>query len=126
MNAPSHKKVGFDRHVAGLHRLHKIIQDLIGNSLVKRPFITIAPEIELEAFQFHAKFVGHVRNMDRRKIWLAGLGTKAREFRTFHLNIVIPAGIRIFEDLEFLRRLHRHLLKEKNLRIVGADYSIVW
>ena len=102
MDAAAHKEVRFDRHVAGLYRFHEIIQDLVGNGFMESAFVPVAPKIELEAFQLHAEFVGHIADTDRGKIRLAGLGAEAREFRALHLNIVIPAGIRILEDFEFL------------------------
>ena len=102
MDAATHEEVGFNRHMTGLHRFHEIIQDLVRDRLMERAFVPVAPEIELETFQLHTEFVGYVTNMDCREIRLTGLGAKTREFRTIHLNIIIPAGIRILEDLEFL------------------------
>ena len=108
MNAAAHEKIRFDRHVAWLDRFDKIIQDLVRDRLMERAFVPVAPEIELETFQLHTEFVGYVTNMDCREIRLTGLGAKSREFRTIHLNIIIPAGIRFLEDLELFRRLSSH------------------
>ena len=108
MDTPTDKEIGLDRHVAGLHGLHQIVQDLIRDRLMERAFVAVAPKIELEAFQLHAEFIRHVANADRGKIRLTGLGAEARELRAIHLNIIIPFWIRILEDLEFFRRLSRH------------------
>ena len=108
MDTPAYEKVRLDRHVSGLGRFDQIVQDTVGDGFMERTFIPVAPEIELETFQFHAEFVGHITNTDRRKVRLTGLGTKACEFRALHLNVIIPSRTGIFEDLEFFRRLYWH------------------
>ena len=105
MNAAAYEKVRFDGHVTRLHRFDEIVQDLVRDHLMERAFVPVAPKIKLEAFEFHAEFIGYVGDTDRRKIRLPGLGTKAREFWALHLNRVIPAGIGVLEYLEFFRRL---------------------
>jgi hypothetical protein len=108
VNAAAHEKVRFDRHAAGPGHFDQVIQDLVGDRLMERALVPVAPEIELEAFQLHAELIGYVRDADRREIRLTGLGAKTREFRTIHLNIVFAARIRILEDLKFFRGLYRH------------------
>jgi len=101
MDTAAHEEVGFDRHLPRLYRFYEIVQDLVGDRFMECAFVPIAPEIEFEALELHAEFIRHITNTDRREIRLAGLRAKARKFRTIHLNIIIPFGIRILEDLEF-------------------------
>jgi hypothetical protein len=108
MDAAAHEEVGFDRHMARPHGLYEIVQDFVCNRLMERTLVPIAPEVEFEAFQFHAEFVGYVRDADCCEIRLTGLGTEAGEFRTIYLDIIIPARIRILKNLEFFGRLRCH------------------
>ena len=108
MDTAAHEKIRLNRHVPRLGRSHKIIQDLVRHRLMEGAFVAIAPEIKLQAFQLDTELVGNIVDADRRKIRLTGLGTKTREFRTFHFNFIIPVRIRILEDIELFRRLSAH------------------
>ena len=101
MDAAPDIKIGFNRHSTRFHGPDQIVQDPIGDGFMERPVIAMAPEIKLEALEFHAEFIGHIGDPYRREIRLAGLGTKAREFRALHLDGVVAPRARILEDLEF-------------------------
>ena len=102
------------RHLPGLGCFHEIIQNSVGHRLVERPFITVTPEIKLEALELHAELIRNIADADRREIRLAGLRAKAGEFRTFEVDIVVPPRVRILENFELLGWLSRH----------GVNYTI--
>ena len=72
---------------------------------MKAAFIAKTPHVQLEAFQFYAKLVWDVIDVDYCKIWLPGLGTEAGELRHFHVDMEISVWIRVRKSLQPLAGL---------------------
>ena len=102
VDTSAHIKIRVDLHPPRLRRFDQVIQDLIGDLLMERSFIAVAPEVEFQALKLHAEFIRDVADTDLGEIRLTGLGTEAREFRAFDMDRIIAPRVRIFEDLEFL------------------------
>lgn len=102
MNAPADIKIGFDRHPSWAGGLYEIVKDPVRNRLMEGAFVTVAPEIKLQAFQLNTEFVRKVSDSDRRKVRLSGLRTQTGEFRTIQVNLIIATWIGVLEYLEIL------------------------
>src|SRR5262249_6107849 len=86
----------------------QVVENAVGHSFMECAFVPIRPQVQLEAFQFHAALVGHVANLDRRKVRLPGEGAKAGELGAVEGDFVVPLGRRIGEGFEGFRGLSRH------------------
>lgn len=102
MNPSSDVEVTFNFHLPGLKTLDEIVQDRIGDRLVKRSGLPIGPEIQLQALQFHAKLIRYIADPDRREIWLTRFGANAGELGTLHGDLVIAPRIRVLEGFQAL------------------------
>src|SRR6185436_12424978 len=68
LDAPAHVEVARDTHPSGRRTRREVVEDPIDHALVKNPLIAEAPEIQLQALQFDAHSVWHIRDRDRREI----------------------------------------------------------
>ncbi len=107
-DAAAHVELGGQPHEPGLRRGDEVVQDAVGHRFVKGAFIAEGPDVELEAFQFHAFLVGDVIQIERGEIRLPGLGAQAGEFGDFHVDVKIAPGLRIVEGFEGFAGLTRH------------------
>jgi len=98
-DAASCGPAGFDAHPFGATGGHQVVQDLIGDVLVKNPLVAEGLEIELEALEFDAERTGNVSNHHRAEIRLAGLGAEAGELGGLVLDEVFALRVRIGEGL---------------------------
>ncbi len=92
----------FDGHSSRRKNPHEIIEDGICDGLVKGAFVTIGPDVHLEAFEFNEKLVGHIGNANGREIRLTGNGTDARQLIGFAEDLVIATLFRVRDSDEFL------------------------
>ena len=108
VNAATHVKIGFDLHKSRRRSFHQIIQNPVGDGLMKSAFVAVAPKIKFQALELHAQFIGNILNPKHRKIRLAGFGTNAGEFRAFEADFIIALRAGIGENVEFLAGFRRH------------------
>ena len=94
--------------VSGGNRRHQIVQNLVGDCLVKRAFIPIRPEVELEALEFDAELVGNAIDRHGREIRLPSEGAQTGEFRDLKVNEVVAPWRRILEGVERFAWRGRH------------------
>ncbi len=94
-NATAHIKLGGQAHEARFGRLDQIIQDAIGDVFVKVAFLTKSPNVQFQAFEFDAGFVGNVIQIQGREIGLAGFGAQTSELGDFHMDVKIALGLGI-------------------------------
>ncbi len=90
-------EVGFDLHPARGKSAYQVIQDRVGDVLVKNALVPVTLEIELQTFQLDAFFVGSVGNRERRKVGLTRLWADRGELRTTNLDAVISVGELVLE-----------------------------
>lgn len=95
--------------LARCNRFDNVIGNLIGNRFVKRALIAVAPQIELERFEFDAQFIRRVFDNDRGKVRLSGYRTKARELRAVERNQKVAANARIGKRIKRSIRTGSHL-----------------
>lgn len=96
-DAAAGAEVADDGHTSRFTACRQIVQNIIGQVLVKDAFVAVTLEIKLERFKLDAELVGAIRDMDRAEIRLAGLGAKAGEFRTIDLDIIVLLRMRIIK-----------------------------
>lgn len=89
-----------EAHEPGACNGYKIIQNLVCHCLMKRAFVAVRPDIQLQAFQFDAFAICYVIEIQGCEIGLAGFGAQASEFRDLHANQEIPAGVRVWKSLQ--------------------------
>src|SRR5437773_4515220 len=100
VDSPAHVEARREPQEARLQRSMQMIGDLVGEGLVIRAAITKRPHVELQGFQFHAQPVGHVLEVERRKVGLPGARTQAGEFGDLHADRVVTIGGRVGERVE--------------------------
>lgn len=110
MNAAPDIEVADDGHRLWPARLHQVIEDLIDHRLVKRPLITVGPEIKFERFEFYAELCGHVADTDRGEVGLARARANAGKLRTFHVDLIVSSGTRIGKGFQLFTRPCYHWL----------------
>src|SRR5690242_19967099 len=108
MDPPPDVEVALDTSAARAHRRHQVVQDAIGDGLVKRPLVTIRPEVELPRLELHAERVGDVFDAQGGEVRLAGLRAQAGELRGLEADLVVPLGLGVGKGLEGLAGLRRH------------------
>ena len=52
-------------------RLDDVVEHRVGDLLVERAFVAVAPEVQLQALQLDAEFVGHDVDAEVREVGLA-------------------------------------------------------
>ena len=107
-DAAAHPEFAVHRELARRDRLHEVIANLIRHRFVKRAFVAVAPQVELQALELDAQLVRHVVDGDRGKIRLPGHRTQAGELGAVENDVVIALPLRIRERIELFRRLRRH------------------
>jgi len=112
-NAAAHVELRGQAHEARIAGAHQVVEDAIGDVFVEMPFLAERPDVELEALQLHATLVGDVIEIQGGEIRLAGFRAQAGEFRDFHMDVVIAAGIRVVEGFQGFAGQGRHGGEEK-------------
>lgn len=92
----------FDGHTSRRKYPHEIIEDGVRNGLVECAFVTVGPDVHLEAFEFNEKFVRHIGNANCREIRLTCDGTDAGQFIGFTEDLVVATLFRVRDSDEFL------------------------
>ena len=92
----------FDGHSSRRKRPHEIIEDGVCDSLVESTFVTVGPDVHLEAFEFNEKLIRHIGNANRREIGLTCDGADAGQFVGFAEDLVVAALFRVGDSDEFL------------------------
>lgn len=102
-------KFSADAHEIGRDRAYDIVQNFIGDRLVKCALIAERPHVQLERFQFHTQFARHVFDVERSEIRLPGLRTEAGKLGNGEANSVIPVGLGIGKSLQVFTWFCRHI-----------------
>src|SRR3954466_10500995 len=108
MNSPPDVEVPLDAGAARPHRRHQVVQDAIGDGLVKRPLVAIRPQVELPGLELHAERVGDVFDAQGGEVRLPRLRAQAGELRRLEADLVVPLGLGVGKGLEGLAGLRRH------------------
>lgn len=87
----------------------QIVENLIGDRLVKVPLLAEGPEIEFERLELDTELIGNVFNVNAREVGLTRLGADTRELRAIEVDRVFSARVGIWECLEFAGRLRAQL-----------------
>jgi copper oxidase (laccase) domain-containing protein len=95
VDAAAHVEVADHRHPARPAGCDEIVENFIDHRLMKRAFVAIGPEIELERFELDAEFIRHVVDSNRGEVGLAGFRADAGELWTLHINFIIALRARI-------------------------------
>src|SRR5947207_1907692 len=67
------RKVADDGHPARMNRADEVVENLIGDRLVKDPFVAVLDQVVLQRLQLDARRVGHVGDPDFSEIGQPGL-----------------------------------------------------
>jgi len=108
VNAATNVEVALDTRSTWLRGGDQIIQDLVGDGLVKRSLVAVGPQVELPRFQFHAKSIRNVFHANRREVRLPSFGAQTSEFGTLETNDIVPILVGIGESLKVLGRSRCH------------------
>jgi hypothetical protein len=100
----SYVKLGGKSKVSRLEGGNQVIHNAVGYGLMECAFVTVRPDVELEAFKLYAFFFRDVIENQRGEIRLPGFWAQAGELRDFHMDEVIPAWGRVREYFQFFRR----------------------
>ena len=92
----------FDGHSSRRKSLHEIIEDGVRDGLVEGAFVTVGPDVHLEAFELNEKLVGHIGNTNSREIGLTCDGADAGQFIGFAEDLVVATLFGVRDSDEFL------------------------
>ena len=92
----------FDGHSSRRKCPHEIIEDGVRDGLVEGAFVTVGPDVHLEAFEFNEKLVRHIGNANSREIGLTCDGADAGQFIGFAEDLVVAALFGVRDGDEFL------------------------
>src|SRR5581483_1764277 len=105
----------------------QVVEDAVGDGLVERALVPVAPQIELEALQLYALPVRNIDDADGGEVRLAGHRTHAGELGTVEADFVIAARTWIREGRERPLRPGRRARGQIGLRPPshrgGASYQ---
>src|SRR5207245_9541374 len=90
-----------------LEQYNEIIADACGAAFVKGSLVPEGPDIEFQAFQFHALSVRDIVEKKRCEVRLSGLRAQAGELRDLHPDQIVATRARIGKTLKRLARLGR-------------------
>ena len=107
-NAAAHVEARRQAHETRLDGLDQVVEDAVGDILVKMSLVAKTPDVELQAFQFDAQLVREVIERQHREVRLAGLGAQAGELGDLHVDVEIPPGSGVREGIEGFGRLCAH------------------
>jgi hypothetical protein len=88
----------------GFESLHQIIEDGVGDVLMKDTLVAIRPQVQLEGFGFKDLFVRDVLDRDRCEIWLLCCRANAGEFIGFQPHHVSALRMMVWEGFQLLAR----------------------
>src|SRR5256714_1306955 len=108
MDAAAHVEARFQPHEAWPRRAHEVIEDAIGDRLVKRALVAIRPDIELERLELHACAIGNVIERERGKVGLSRHRADAAELRNLHVDPVVALWRGIWKRLQPLAGARGH------------------
>ena len=107
-DAAAHIELAGEAHETGVGGLGQVVQDAVGDILVEVALVAEGPDVELEAFQFHAAPVRDVVQEQGGEVRLAGFWAQAGELRDFDVDVVIPARLGVVEGFQFFGGLAGH------------------
>ena len=89
---------------------HHVVEDLVGDRLVKGALITVRPHVELERLELEVLLFGNVVQAERGEVGLTGQRAQAGELGNFNMDQVVSRRLWVGESLEFLGWLAGHEL----------------
>lgn len=99
-NPPPHTENSAHLHPAGLHRINKVVENLVRHLFMKRPLIAVRPEIEFVRLQLEAFFVGDIAGVNGGKIGLPRFGAQTGEFGAFAMDDEIALRVWVWKNLD--------------------------
>ena len=108
-NAATYVELGGQTHEARLQGFDEIVKDAVGDGFVKTALVAERPDVELQAFEFDAGFLGDVVENQGGEVRLSGHRAQAGEFGNFHMDVEIPLWRRVREGLQGFARLCAHV-----------------
>ncbi len=124
VDAAAYIKLGAQPHKTRGNRRHQVIENPIGDGLMKRPLIPKRPDIALERLEFYAKDIGHIIEIEGCEIGLAGLWAETGKFRYADVNSIVPRWGGVLKGLERGDSLNRHkgLAREGDRGVISASH----
>jgi hypothetical protein len=96
-DAASGAEGGFDFHEPRLDDGDQVVHDFIGDVLVEDSLVAEALQVDLQALELDAFFVGRVGDRDGAEVGLAGLRADRGELGRDDFDLVIAGGKLVFE-----------------------------
>jgi len=87
--------------MARLECRNEVVENPIDDVLVKHAVVSERLEIELQALELHAQFIGDVLDVDLTEVRLTRLGTKRRKLRSCMVYYIVPLRMRIGERFQY-------------------------
>ncbi len=116
-DAAAHIPFRGDADEARVGGADQVVDDVVGDLLVERAFVAVAPEVQLQALELHAQLVGDHVDREMGEVRLAGQRAVASELGHQELDEVVALGRRVGEHLQFLARRCGRL---------GRHAALVW
>ena len=85
-------------------RRHQIVQDHVGDVLMKYAALAVRPDVQLERFTFDNALIGDIFNANSREVRLACQRTDGGKLIGFELDRIAPIWVAIREGFEMRLR----------------------
>jgi hypothetical protein len=92
-------------HKSRLNRANQVVENSIRHSLMEGSFISERPKIQFEGFEFDAKFIRDISDLNGRKIRLSGFGAKTSKLRAVKTYLIVAIRLGIRECVKLFGRL---------------------
>ena len=103
LDAAADREVTDHRHPSWMARGDKIVEDLIGHSLVENPAVAESDDVVLQRLQLDAVIRRHVCDANLTEVGKACFRANRRELRTVDRDLELPFRTRIRECLDRCR-----------------------
>ncbi len=114
-DAATRPPVAFQFGIARLRDGDKIVEYSIGHVFVKNSLISESLEVQLEAFQFHAKLVRDVAKHQGTKVGLARFWANRGKLWTTNLDLIVSIRKTIVKNFQFIAKIEAHLGTDQKL-----------
>lgn len=92
-----------DFDVARVHQFDQIVHNDVHAILVEVAVVAEAEQIQLERFALDHFDIGHIADVNRRKVRLAGHRAEAREFRAVEFDEIVAVWMLVVKRLQHAR-----------------------
>lgn len=90
INSSANVKLGGEADVTRVEGAYQVVEDLVGQVLVKTTLVAVTPEVKFPRFKFNAILIRNILQFQCGKVGLAGFWAQTSEFWRLNPDGIIP------------------------------------